>query len=151
MDTNETTPKECLVDTSLLNDPDRLRERAEAIEAWNKNLPVDKYDDGQWIEIESQTAFFFDRRYRARPVKIDQEILRIPNELIKDGSLQKDKPGKVRTLPSGTIVKIAGIPLRSLYEITLETSSGNWEAIKEWEEGPKAGRQQSTLPPSNGE
>jgi len=61
------TPTKCLVDTSLLNDPERLRERAAALEAWDAGLPVDKYIDGKWIQIEEQTAFFYDRRYRARP------------------------------------------------------------------------------------
>lgn len=61
------TPIACVVDTSLLNDPSRLRERADAIEAWESGRPVDKFCDGEWIQIEEQTAFFFDRRYRARP------------------------------------------------------------------------------------
>lgn len=66
-DTPETNTFNCEVDISLLNNPSRLRERADAIDAWNAGNPVDKYIDGHWIQIEEQTAFFFDRRYRARP------------------------------------------------------------------------------------
>ena len=69
----EPTPITCLVDISLINDPDRLRERADAIEAWKENRPVDKYCDGQWIPLETQTEFFFDRRYRARPATSPDE------------------------------------------------------------------------------
>lgn len=61
------TKIEGLVDINLINNPIRLRERAEAIDAWNSGNPVDNFVDGEWIQIEDQTAFFFDRRYRARP------------------------------------------------------------------------------------
>lgn len=61
------TKVEGLIDIALLNNPARLRERADAIDAWNAGRPVDKFIDGEWIQIEEQTAFFFDRRYRARP------------------------------------------------------------------------------------
>lgn len=62
------TKVEGLIDIALLNNPARLRERADAIDAWNAGHPVDKFIDGKWIQIEEQTAFFFDRRYRARPL-----------------------------------------------------------------------------------
>lgn len=61
-------PRKCTVDINLLNNPERLRERADAIEAANRGEPVDKWCDGAWIQLESITAFFFDRRYRARPL-----------------------------------------------------------------------------------
>lgn len=64
----DVNPVHCEVDISLLNSPYRLRERADAIDAWIAGGPVDKFVDGKWIELESQTAFFFDRRYRSRPV-----------------------------------------------------------------------------------
>jgi hypothetical protein len=60
-------PVTCSVDVSLLNDPARLRERADALDAFERGEPVDKRCDGKWIELESQTEFFYDRRYRARP------------------------------------------------------------------------------------
>lgn len=66
---NQDTITKCDVDISLLNNPARLRERADAIEAWDAGNPVDKFIDGNWIQIEDQTAFFFDRRYRARPLQ----------------------------------------------------------------------------------
>lgn len=56
------------VDTSLLNDAARLRERADAIGAHQRGEPVDRWSDGEWIELEEITAFFYDRRYRARPI-----------------------------------------------------------------------------------
>jgi hypothetical protein len=55
------------IDIALLNNPPRLRERADAIDAWNAGNPVDKFIEGKWIQLEEQTAFFFDQRYRARP------------------------------------------------------------------------------------
>lgn len=64
---DEPNPVFCEVDIHLLNNPARLRERADALDAWNAGSPVDKFVDGEWVQIESQTAFFFDRRYRARP------------------------------------------------------------------------------------
>lgn len=60
------TPTVCNVDTSLLNDPARLRERALAIDAWKAGKPVDKFVDGKWSQIETQSVFFYDARYRAR-------------------------------------------------------------------------------------
>lgn len=63
----EPTPQNVLVDTSLLNDPQRLRERADALEANSNGKPVDKWCDGEWIPLQEITAFFYDRRYRARP------------------------------------------------------------------------------------
>ena len=54
-----------LIEISLFNDPERLRERAAAIDAWRDGKPVEKFVDGKWIRIREQTAFFFDRRYRA--------------------------------------------------------------------------------------
>lgn len=62
----ESTPMNCLVDTSLFNDPDRLRERALALEAAKEGKPVDRWNEGKWIQLESISAFFYDRRYRAR-------------------------------------------------------------------------------------
>lgn len=62
------------IDIAILNNPSRLRERADAIDAWNAENPVDKFIDGEWIKIEGQTAFFFDRRYRARPTATPQNI-----------------------------------------------------------------------------
>lgn len=74
MNENTTPTKlECLVDTSLLNNPQRFRERAAAIEANEAGQPVDKWDeaDQKWIELVEISAFFYDRRYRARPACID--------------------------------------------------------------------------------
>lgn len=48
-----------------VNDPTHLRERAEAILAWDEGKPVEKWTGDEWILIEDQTAFFFERRYRA--------------------------------------------------------------------------------------
>lgn len=66
------TPTEVLVDTSLLNDPTRLRERADALDAAEVGSPVDKWCDGEWIQLESISAFFYDRRYRARPAQLEE-------------------------------------------------------------------------------
>lgn len=66
------------MDIALLNNPARLRERADAIDAWNAGNPVDKFVDGKWIQIVDQTAFFFDRRYRARPMS-DSEFQKYVN------------------------------------------------------------------------
>lgn len=49
------------------NDPAQLRERADAIDANKRGEPTDKWRNGEWIPLEEQSAFFFDRRYRARP------------------------------------------------------------------------------------
>ncbi len=70
-------------------------------------------------------------------------------EASRDMSIAKQQLPNVRELPAGTIVKIAGIPLKAVFPITLETSSGNWQAIKEWQDGPHQGEQEPTLPPSN--
>lgn len=67
------TPTECSVDTSLLNDSVRLRERADALDAYNAGRPVDKFADGKWIELEEQSVFFYDDRYRARPTPPDKK------------------------------------------------------------------------------
>ncbi len=63
----EPVPRMVMVDTALLNDPGRLRERAAAIEAAAKGLPVDKWHEGKWFKLKSISAFFYGTRYRARP------------------------------------------------------------------------------------
>lgn len=87
-----TTPTTCLVDTSFLNDPARLRERAAAIEANEAGRPVDKWDaEGKtWIQLEEISAFFFDRRYRARPIVAQPFQQRVIDEKAElDSKLEK--------------------------------------------------------------
>lgn len=58
-------PKDWSYDGHIwFNDTALLRERAEAIEAWENGEPVEKWTGSEWLPLESQTAFFFDRRYR---------------------------------------------------------------------------------------
>lgn len=50
-----------------VNNAEHLKERASALEAFDHDKRVQKFDGEKWIDITEQTAFFFERRYRARP------------------------------------------------------------------------------------
>ncbi len=93
------TPSTVTADTSLFNNPERLRERASALEAAKHGEPVDKECDGCWIELEAVSSFFFDRRYRARPSKLPPHQQRVIDEKRE----LDERLAKLRTFLQGTI------------------------------------------------
>lgn len=100
------TPTLCSVDTTLLNDPARLRERANAIEANEAGRPVDKYDyiDKVWIELVEISAFFYDRRYRARPSAIPPYQQRVIDEKTELDSRLEKLSSFIGTSPNWAVV-----------------------------------------------